>query len=150
MGDNYWVTNWWKYRIVVQVPQKLGARGAVQPSRASSIEIFVDEDCAQYVIWHPSVSFFKDCSRFIITENHILKKHSIAIGNQLRRYQRAQILLFWSSGKQQAKALRSKWGLAFYTSFLSFCFLCQYHNLYDLVSTGKLNCLKRIHCATSP
>ena len=50
IGD-YWVLmNLWKYHIVVQVPQKLGARGAVQPTRATSIEVFVDEECAQYVI----------------------------------------------------------------------------------------------------
>ena len=42
--------NLWKYHIVVQVPQKLGARGAVQPTRATSIEVFVDEECAKYVI----------------------------------------------------------------------------------------------------
>jgi len=34
----------------VQVPQKVGARGAVQPTRATSIEVFVDEECAKYVI----------------------------------------------------------------------------------------------------
>ena len=45
-----WVTNFWKYHIVVQVPQKVGARGAVQPTRATSIEVFVDEECAKYVI----------------------------------------------------------------------------------------------------
>jgi hypothetical protein len=38
---------------LVQVPQKLGARVAVQSTRASSIEVFVDDECAQYVFWHP-------------------------------------------------------------------------------------------------
>nr|CAB3445941.1 unnamed protein product [Digitaria exilis] len=41
--NNMMPTKWTCHKV----PQKLGARGAVQPSRASSIEIFVDEDCSQ-------------------------------------------------------------------------------------------------------
>lgn len=41
--------------IFVQVPQKLGVRAAVQSTRANSIEVFVDDECAaQYVIQHPN------------------------------------------------------------------------------------------------
>ncbi|WVZ77507.1 hypothetical protein U9M48_025366 [Paspalum notatum var. saurae] len=41
--NNMMPTKWTSHKV----PQKLGVRGAVQPTRAKSIEVFVDEDCAQ-------------------------------------------------------------------------------------------------------
>ena len=33
-----------------QIPPKVAARPAVQSARVSSIEVFIDEECAEYVI----------------------------------------------------------------------------------------------------
>ncbi|CAL4970857.1 unnamed protein product [Urochloa decumbens] len=41
--NNMMPTKWTCHKV----PQKLGVRGTVQPTRASSIEVFVDEECAQ-------------------------------------------------------------------------------------------------------
>ncbi|PUZ74469.1 hypothetical protein GQ55_1G068600 [Panicum hallii var. hallii] len=41
--NNMMPTKWTCHKV----PQKLGARGAVQPTQATSIEVFVDEECAQ-------------------------------------------------------------------------------------------------------
>ena len=40
----------WRWHFIKQIPPKVAARPAVQSARVSSIEVFIDEECAGYVI----------------------------------------------------------------------------------------------------
>ena len=130
---------------LVKISHRCAGSTKVRSERSSSANPghfnwgFCGRRMCKVCYWHPSLYFsFLRIFNVYHCGNHFFKKKlSIAIGNQLGRYQRAQILLFWSSGKQQAKALRSKWGLALYAPFFILRFLCQCINQFDLFQQGN-------------